>query len=93
MSEQTFYICDRCGTKIDEVPERAKWLQIYRSPKIFNLEQETVELQGYVSEHNLISPKVLSATITENYKGKNKKIHLCKDCRKDFEKFMKGPKN
>lgn len=85
-----WYVCDRCGKEIPEVPERVKFLQMWRPTKIFNLEQETVELQGYVSEQNLISPKILSATITEYYESKNKKIHLCKDCRRDFEKFMKG---
>lgn len=87
---EEWYTCDRCGCRINDVPENRRHINIFRSPKIFNLDVETVELTGYVSEEHLVGEKVLSATITEFYNDQNKQIHLCEKCRKDFERFMKN---
>ena len=89
---EEWYTCDRCERRIDEVPERAKCFQIFRPAQKFDLTVETVDVNGYVSEHHLVSSQVLSAKIVEYYNSKTKTLHLCSECRKDFERFMRNEK-
>jgi hypothetical protein len=52
----------------------------------------TAYRNGYISDTQLIAPEIVSAEIVEEYCEKQKTIHLCGKCRKDFERFIKNGK-
>ncbi len=92
--KKEWYTCDRCGVGIKEIPYAAGQRHfLHRSAfKPTELEMLTAERYGYISDTQLISPDIVSAEIVEGYCEKQKTIHLCGKCRKDFERFIKNGK-
>lgn len=83
-----WYTCDRCGKELcatgifrNAIPRK------YTRTMHVNI--ETVEKEEYVSDI-VKNPEIDTCTITVigGYKTVNKEIHLCGECRKEFEKFM-----
>lgn len=92
--EREWYVCDRCGTKIesDEIPSRASWIHKLRRICLppTTLHTLVVDRAGYVNQRYLGLPVVDGIEITEYYHSKYGNIHLCGKCRKAFEEFMKN---
>lgn len=90
--EKEWYTCDRCGADIKEIPYAAGGRNIFRRSifKPSELKILTAERNGYISDTQLISPKIVSVEIVEGYAENRKTIHLCGKCRKEFEKFLRN---
>lgn len=90
--KKEWYTCDRCGADIKEIPYAAGKRNILRR-SIFNpteLKMLTADRNGYISDTRLISPEIVSAEIVDGYAENRKTIHLCGNCRKAFEIFMRN---
>lgn len=93
--EKEWYTCDRCGEEIKEdihawqrMAERI--LRRYKTPEYMQMISSTP--YGYACRTNedlSELPEVISAEIIRGYNKKNETIHLCGNCRKAFEEFMK----
>lgn len=90
--EKEWYTCDRCGKEIKEKLGACSWIPDCIIKKMSR--EEMLELiqsnpYGYVGNvvHEL--PEIEAVTIVRGYKRKNKIIHLCGKCRKEFKQFMK----
>lgn len=94
--EKEWYTCDRCGEEIKEDINAWQWVRgsivkhIPRSEALEIIEQSPL---GYVSNivHEL--PEICAVTIVREYRRKDKTIHLCGKCRKEFERFMGNGNN
>lgn len=92
--KKEWHTCDRCGADIKKIPHAA-WKSYFFHRRIFNpteFKLLTADRYGYISDTQLISPEIVSTEITEGYCEKQKTIHLCGKCRKDFERFIKNGK-
>lgn len=92
--KKEWYTCDRCGVDIKEIPYAAGERHFFHR-RIFNpteLKLLATDRCGYISDTQLISPEIASVEIVEGYCEKQKTIHLCGKCRKDFERFIKNGK-
>lgn len=91
---EEWYTCDRCGEKIEEIPSNVmkSWRNVIRRRilKPSELHTLTTDKNGYVSKNELLLPDVVSVEIVEYYNGKRNDIHLCGNCRKEFEVFMRN---
>lgn len=93
--EKEWYTCDRCGKSIDEIPSNVieKIFTRMEFGNFVDIKMMTATKSGYVSDVKLIAPNVYSTEICEYYNGKRKHIHLCRKCRKEFERFMRNGNN
>lgn len=89
--QKEWYTCDRCGDKIKDTPSNIIGIPFIRmvTGGFVKMHMLTADKAGYVCNEKLILPDVFSAEITEYYDGKDRTIHLCGKCRKEFDKFMK----
>lgn len=90
--EREWYTCDRCGEEINEniyawkMPPMSFVKRIKASEEIAVIFNEPY---GYVCNQTHELPDIESISIVRGYHKKEKIIHLCGKCRKDFEVFMK----
>jgi hypothetical protein len=90
--EEIYHTCDRCGVKIK--PLRLPFTQNTRVPLTIDrtCEKTLTELTNSVIDEvdkNIRCPTV-ELTIRTKVFRHNDTLELCKDCRKEFEKFMRG---
>jgi hypothetical protein len=85
--EKEWYTCDRCGSGFDRLPEDRNWFS-RRLMSPAELEMIYEESTGFVSDKYRIKKDTLSVEIRECFSRRNKTLHLCPKCRKDFERFM-----
>lgn len=86
---EEYYICDRCGERIKDVPRHLKYATIfYRKP--IKIESRTVEPFVYSAEDETKAFEVGSMEIVIGYNTRSKEYDLCPKCRKEFERFMKN---
>lgn len=93
--EKEWYTCDRCGEEIKEDIDSWKYFPGHFIKKIKTSETIAVisnEPYGYVCGQTHELPDIKSVSIVRGYHKKEKVIHLCGKCRKDFERFMKNEK-
>lgn len=93
--EKEWCTCDRCGEEIKEDVGAWRWVldhTVKRMSKDETLELISSSPHGYVSNivHEL--PEIYAITIIRGYDRKNRTIHLCGKCRKEFERFMRNGK-
>ena len=89
--EDIYFTCDRCGARIDMIPSYAKDYASTISKSALTLEILSVDVRGYVTNKEALDlPDVQSIEIIEDYGPRHSTKHLCKKCRKDFKRFMKG---
>lgn len=93
--ENIYHTCDRCGKKISDEIHRARRAHFFRREVIpIKLKAITYEPFSYDSEKKIIEinedSKILEMQIITSYNEKVTELELCKDCRKDFERFMKN---
>ena len=89
--EETYYTCDRCGTRID-------YSDLY-GYKLFPKRREvpvsaTINYQvrkGYIADQNLSIPET-QAVVIEYYDRHIRDIHLCGECAKEFKKWLEEEK-
>lgn len=95
--EEIYHTCDRCGKKIDILPNNADFL-MRKLRKTVNAKQYKIisaDTQAYVANLERESPDIDAITIEIlcTYRIKNNEIELCGDCRKAFERFMRNENN
>lgn len=86
---KTIYRCDRCGKEIDSLP--FEFLKGKFKVTMSATEYEQVKY-GYLPDDKVPLPDsdVIVLDGICGYRSKGiKKIHFCRKCTKDFEKFMK----
>lgn len=90
--EKEWYTCDRCGKEIEEVPSGVAWKNFFHRKICTNAELKilTADKMGYISKADSVSPEVTSVEIIEGYATKTRTIHLCGECRKDFERLLEN---
>lgn len=82
--KEEWYSCDRCGSRIGE-----KYCFAWKFEKKY-IEVAEIDLETYTTDvirnphGGCIIGMVTSIIPREKY------IHLCKECRKDFNEFMNG---
>ncbi len=86
--KEEWYTCDRCGNKFDRLPQDENWFtRMKMNHEEFKMIYE--ESKGYLSnKYEPIKDNVLSVEIIRYSRRKEKTLHLCPKCRKDFERFM-----
>lgn len=85
--EKEWYTCDRCGNEFDRLPQDGKLFARMR----MNREEFKViceETEGYITDKHELIKGVLSVEIKGYIRRREKTIHLCPNCRKDFDRFM-----
>lgn len=94
--EKEWYTCDRCGEEIKEdiqAWEKTANRILKRIPA-----EEYIKLResiphayiGAVDDDCAIIPPIVAVEIIAEYRKKERAIHLCGKCRKEFERFMSG---
>lgn len=89
--KKEWYICDRCGEEISENIYAWKDFPGHFIKKIKSSEEIAVfsnEPYGYVCGQTHELPDIKAVSIVRGYHRKEKVLHLCGKCRKDFERFM-----
>lgn len=85
--KEEWYTCDRCGNEFDRLPQNEEWLtRMKMNHKEFEAIYE--ETEGYISDKHELTGGVLSVEIAVRSRRRGKTLHLCPECRKDFERFM-----
>lgn len=85
--EKEWYTCDRCSNKFDRLPQDENWLtRMKMNHEEFKAIYE--ETEGYISDKHELTGGALSVEIAVRSRRKEKTLHLCPKCRKDFERFM-----
>ena len=85
--EKEWYTCDRCGKEIDRLPQDGKlFARMRMNPEEFKVICE--ETEGYITDKHELIKGVLSVEIKGRIRRREKTIHLCSNCRKDFDRFM-----
>lgn len=88
-----YYTCDRCGVEIKkDCMGWMKWLPIKRM-KVFELDaKDAPHIKSYVTGLNVekISDDKIAMEIVEYIEDVTNRYHLCPNCRKDFERFMRN---
>lgn len=95
---KVFYTCDRCGKRIEEVPENTARRIIFPSiiHKVFDTRIKTLSTEPMVMNQELEIQKINEHLLVESlkltycYYSKEGNYHLCPDCRKAFELFMRN---
>lgn len=88
-STKDYFTCDRCGKRFDESPRNVSffpWLIKKNLP--VKLVSKMVDRKGYITDKYLVTPKILTAIITEQYEEKSTEYDLCSECKKAFHDFM-----
>ncbi len=91
--ERVWYTCDRCGQEISEDIYAWKMFPGHFIKKIKASEEIAVisnESYGYVCNQTHELPDIKAVSIVRGYHRKEKVIHLCGKCRKEFDRFMKN---
>lgn len=81
--EEEWYSCDRCGAKIGE-----GYCFAGKCEKKYITVSET-DLEKYTTGVTRNSYGGCIISMVHSIIPRKKNIHLCKQCRKDFNKFMK----
>lgn len=100
--EKEWITCDRCGKELkDDLKfyQYGSYIQTF-AKRTLTIDVETVETSSYLSEIMNIADiavaeendkqSVLQMAIFTSHSLKRKRIDLCADCRKDFERFMRN---
>lgn len=82
-----YYTCDRCGKVIN--PRHFLRLPLKRT-QVFDLNTDMPEIKAYLGDIHHLPDKKISMEINEYYEGQFNNYHLCYECRKDFERFMRN---
>lgn len=91
--EKTWYTCDRCGAEIDRLPDNFRWTRKFNASTGAEIKLIYEDLSSYLANRYPISPKTLNVEIIESTNRRSKEFHLCPECRKDFERFMRNEEN
>lgn len=93
-NHEEWYTCDRCGKEIKDIEIGKIFSKVPHVRNMyFNISKLKIleyERRGYISNSELIIPEVISCEITEYCHEKEKIVHLCGKCKKEFERFMKN---
>lgn len=88
--EREWYTCDRCGKEIEE--NLRAWTMfpdhIFRPRETINFISS--EPYGYVCEQSHELKNINAVSIIRGYHKKEKLIHLCGRCSKEFDKFIQN---
>lgn len=90
------YTCDRCGKKIEEIPENVLFRHVFIKllPRLVNVDIETLATDPWTVADDPDVKKVTdllrveSLSLNYNYGSKRKHYDLCPECRKAFNEFM-----
>ena len=85
--KEEWYTCDRCGNEFDRLPQNEEWLTRMKMNR-GELKMIYEKTEGYISDEHELTGGVLSVEIAVRSRRREKIIHLCPKCRKDFERFM-----
>lgn len=93
-SHKEWYTCDRCGNEIKDI-DTGKIFSRFphirnKSYKLSEFQTIAFERHGHILKSEFIIPEIVSVEIIERYFEKEKTIHLCGKCRKEFDNFMKN---
>lgn len=87
---ETKYYCDRCGKEVRKITSNSSFFT-----RVKHKELDVVTNDLYVSSQSVLgkdADNLYISDVTYNVRAKIKNIILCNDCKKDFEKFMRGAK-
>lgn len=97
--EKEWYTCDRCGEEIKEdihAWERGINSIFKRIPSYEYMKIRENMAYGYIKDLNedlTEMPPIVAVEIITGYTRKDRTIHLCGKCRKEFEGFMRNGNN
>lgn len=91
--DKEWYTCDRCGDEIKEDicawKKACSYFQINNQSK---KEIRVIENEPYLEELGVVKKlsSIDAITIMRGYQKKQRELHLCSKCRKEFERFMRN---
>lgn len=87
-----YYTCDRCGKTINFIPRMQYYPYKTDDLKIslcFSDYEKSQEIVRRICVEGFSDPRELPIEMRKYWKRVPKQIHLCRRCRRDFDKFLK----